>query len=43
MFRSAHIYRQIALSLVLNWIVGPFVRRVAVLLEGAHPCPFARR
>lgn len=23
---SSHVYRQIAISLFLNWIVGPFVR-----------------
>jgi ACR3 family arsenite transporter len=23
---SSHVYRQIAISLFLNWIIGPFVR-----------------
>lgn len=25
LLRSSHIYRQIGMSLFLNWIVGPFV------------------
>ncbi|GFZ42346.1 hypothetical protein JCM24511_00061 [Saitozyma sp. JCM 24511] len=30
MLRQGHIWRQVALSIILNWIVGPFVSNVAV-------------
>jgi ACR3 family arsenite transporter len=25
LFRTVHIWRQVILSLILNWIIGPFV------------------
>lgn len=32
MLRQGHIWRQVALSIILNWIVGPFVSNVACML-----------
>jgi len=33
MFQTVTLWRQIALSLVLNWILGPFVSLVALLVK----------
>ena len=33
MFQTVTLWRQIALSVVLNWILGPFVSLVAPLAE----------
>lgn len=33
MFQTVSLWRQIALSVVLNWILGPFVSLVALLVK----------
>jgi ACR3 family arsenite transporter len=35
LFRTVHIWRQVVLSLILNWIVGPFVSRLTRVSCGA--------
>lgn len=34
LFRTAHIWRQVIVSLILNWIIGPFVRLYLGTLAG---------
>jgi ACR3 family arsenite transporter len=33
LFRSGHLWRQVVLSLVLNWVLGPFVRASCAMTE----------
>jgi len=33
MFQTVTLWRQIALSVVLNWILGPFVSLIALLVK----------